>query len=77
MADEDREFFEEEDQRENETDIAELDQSLFSSAVVSGNDWTTETLINQINKGNILLNPEFQRRDAWDKKKEEPYLLNR
>lgn len=74
MTDENREFFEEEDQRENETDIAELDQSLFSSAVVSGNDWTTETLINQINKGNILLNPEFQRRDAWDKKRKSLFV---
>ena len=72
--DDDREFIEEEEQRENETDIAELDQSLFSSAVVSGNDWTTETLINQINKGNILLNPEFQRRDAWDKKRKSLFV---
>ena len=74
MADEDRGFFEDEDQRENEADIADLDQSLFSSAVVSGNDWTTETLINQINKGNILLNPEFQRRDAWDKKRKSLFV---
>jgi len=69
MAEDERLFFEEEDQRETEADIGDLDQSLFSSAVVSGNDWTTETLINQINKRNILLNPEFQRRDAWDKKR--------
>ncbi|MFO7578983.1 MAG: DUF262 domain-containing protein [Nitrosomonas halophila] len=74
MVDEDRGFFEEEDQRENEADIAGLDQSLFSSAVVSGNDWTTETLINQINKGNILLNPEYQRRDAWDKKRKSLFV---
>ncbi len=74
MEDVDQGFFEEEDQRENEADIADLDQSLFSSAVVSGNDWTTETLINQINKGNILLNPEFQRRDAWDKKRKSLFV---
>ena len=74
MSLEEREFFEEEDQRENEADIADLDQSLFSSAVVSGNDWTTETLINQITKGNILLNPEFQRRDAWDKKRKSLFV---
>ena len=30
-----------------------------------GADWTTETIINQIKKGNIDLDPEFQRRDAW------------
>lgn len=74
MADEERIFFEEEDQRETEEDIVDLDQSLFSSAVVSGNDWTTETLINQINKGNILLNPDFQRRDAWDKKRKSLFV---
>jgi hypothetical protein len=74
MAEEEKVFFEEEDQRETEEDIADLDQSLFSSAVVSGNDWTTETLINQINKGNILLNPDFQRRDAWDKKRKSLFV---
>lgn len=74
MTDEDGNFFEEEDQRENEADIIDLDQLSFSSAVVSGNDWTTETLINQINKGNILLNPEFQRRDAWDKKRKSLFV---
>lgn len=30
-----------------------------------GVDWTTETIINQIKKGNIDLDPDFQRRDAW------------
>lgn len=74
MSEQEKEFIEEEDQRETEADIADLDQSLFSLAVVSGNDWTTETLINQINKGNILLNPEFQRRDAWDKKRKSLFV---
>ncbi len=74
MAEEHKEFIEEEDQRETEADIADLDQIHFSSAVVSGNDWTTETLINQINKGNILLNPGFQRRDAWDKKRKSLFV---
>ncbi|SEK82398.1 DUF262 domain-containing protein [Ectothiorhodospira marina] len=74
MAEEESNFLEEEDQRETEEDIVDLDQSQFSSAVVSGNDWTTETLINQINKGNILLNPDFQRRDAWDKKRKSLFV---
>lgn len=34
-------------------------------AVINASDWTTETLINQLKRGNILLNPDFQRRDAW------------
>jgi len=74
MIEEEKEFLEEEDQRETEEDLANLDQSLFPQAVVSGNDWTTETLINQINKGNILLDPAFQRRDAWDKKRKSLFV---
>lgn len=38
---------------------------LFNSAVVWGMDWTTETIANQLEKGNIDINPKFQRRDAW------------
>lgn len=63
---ESHEFIEDETQLESEEDIESLEQSSFSKAVVSANDWTTETIINQINKGNIQLNPSFQRRDAWD-----------
>lgn len=63
---ESNEFIEDETQLESEEDIESLEQSSFSKAVVSANDWTTETIINQINKGNIQLNPSFQRRDAWD-----------
>lgn len=37
----------------------------FNSAVVWGMDWTTETIANQLEKGNIDINPKFQRRDAW------------
>lgn len=52
---------------ENDGIAAEAD---FSEAVVWGTDWTTETIARQIAKGNIDLNPTFQRRDAWtDKEK--------
>lgn len=37
----------------------------FNSAVVWGMDWTAETIANQLKKGNIDINPKFQRRDAW------------
>jgi hypothetical protein len=46
----------------------EPDQGRFSSyseAVVHSTDWTTETIISQLRRGNIMLNPRFQRRDAW------------
>ncbi|MFJ2469532.1 DUF262 domain-containing protein [Glutamicibacter sp. NPDC087583] len=35
------------------------------SASVSGADWTVETLVNQMRKGRIDLDPTFQRRNAW------------
>lgn len=74
MSDANIEFREDEEQLESDEDIGSLDQVSFSSAVVSGNDWTTETLLNQINKGNIILNPDFQRRDAWDKKRKSKFI---
>ena len=47
--------------------------------IVYGRDWTIETIFNQIKRGNIDLNPDFQRRNAWNDIKKskliEPYLL--
>lgn len=61
-------------------DISDINVSEFSSAVVVGTDWTAETIIRQVNKGNIALNPSFQRRDAWTKERKslfiESMLLN-
>lgn len=63
---------EDEDDQNAETD--------YSKAVIWGTDWTTETVARQIAKGNIDLNPSFQRRDAWsDKEKSkliESLILN-
>jgi len=39
------------------------------TAVVQSTDWTTETVVSQLRRGNILLNPKFQRRDAWNRKR--------
>jgi len=58
-------FWEYEAQKETEDDLGELNASAIRQAVVSATDWTTETIISQIQKKNILLSPEFQRRDAW------------
>lgn len=55
-----------EDQAEGLDDVAAVDGRVVSQSVVSGTDWTAETIINQIDKGNIQLNPKFQRRDAWE-----------
>lgn len=35
------------------------------SLVVYSRDWTVETVVRQIERGNIELNPKFQRRNAW------------
>lgn len=49
---------------ENEDDLLQQVET-FEQAVVWGTDWTTETITNQLLKGNIDLQPKFQRRDAW------------
>lgn len=55
-----------EGQAEGLDDVSAVDGSVVSQSVVSGTDWTAETIISQIDKGNIQLNPKFQRRDAWE-----------
>ncbi|WBY03295.1 DUF262 domain-containing protein [Ramlibacter tataouinensis] len=52
------------DQQEDEDDIH--GEITSKDAVVMNADWTIETLNGQINKGNIDLQPGFQRRAAWD-----------
>lgn len=51
--------------QESENDIQNLSKESFSEAVLWSTDWTTETIISQLKKGNIELSPNFQRRDAW------------
>lgn len=53
------------DQQESEEDI-HLKKELIKQSVMFNTDWTVETLFRQIDKGNIDLDPKFQRRDAWD-----------
>ncbi len=63
-----------EDALENEDDLERLDTGVLSAAIVNSTDWTIETILNQVRKGNILLNPEFQRRDAWAKKRKSEFI---
>lgn len=51
-------------QQEDEDDISSVIS--FKDAVVLNADWTIETINLQIKKGNIDLQPGFQRRVAWD-----------
>lgn len=67
-------FAEAEEQAETLDDIEQVDAKTVSEVVVSGTDWTTETIINQINKGNIQLNPRFQRRDAWEEDRKSRFI---
>ncbi|WP_369064854.1 DUF262 domain-containing protein [Burkholderia gladioli] len=53
------------DQQEAEDDLYP-EKSRISDAVLFNTDWTVETLFRQIDKGNINLDPKFQRREAWD-----------
>ena len=43
-------------------------------AVVWGTDWTAETIVNQIKKGQIDLRPKFQRREAWDDRRKSAFI---
>jgi Protein of unknown function DUF262 len=44
------------------------------AAVVSGTDWTTETIVSQLARKNIQLNPSFQRRDAWKRDRKSRFI---
>ena len=45
-----------------------------TEAVVTASDWTTETIFSQIKKGNIDLNPRFQRREAWNDSRKSTFV---
>ena len=51
------------------TDPSELNEDdleiSLTNAVVTATDWTTETILSQLKRGNIELTPRFQRREAW------------
>lgn len=70
----DESFIEMPEAGEGVDDLAPLNQDSISQAVVSATDWTTETIISQINKGNIQLNPRFQRRDAWENQRKSRFI---
>lgn len=59
---------------ENEDDLGNQDPSIYSKAVIWGTDWTTETIVNQLKRTNIDLNPDFQRRDAWSPNKKSKFI---
>jgi hypothetical protein len=69
--------FEEDEDDESEVESLDLQEKQLkeiSEIVISGTDWTTETILNQISNDNIQLNPRFQRRDAWNKKRKSRFI---
>jgi hypothetical protein len=59
---------------ETEADIGQIPLNILRDAVVFSTDWTTETLIGQLAKGNIDLDPAFQRRDAWNGRRKSLFI---
>jgi hypothetical protein len=50
---------------EDEEDLERAELKQLKQTVVAASDWTAETIIRQLDRGNIDINPAFQRRDAW------------
>lgn len=50
---------------EGEEDLDLGGGDIAKGAVLAATDWTAETILNQLKRGNIDLDPRFQRRDAW------------
>jgi len=60
-------FFEKEEELDDlSSDDSEKLLEEIEGILVAGTDWTTATLLDQLVRENIQLNPRFQRRDAWN-----------
>ena len=66
-----------------ETALFEIDPSQLNEddltvsitgAVVTASDWTIETILSQLRRGNIELSPSFQRREAWRDDRKSKYI---
>lgn len=62
------------DDESDEQDVAEQLPRRSVAAFVSGTDWTTETIVSQLKRTNIQLNPRFQRRDAWKRDRKSRFI---
>lgn len=61
------------DQQEDFEDL-NLSGDWFHGAVLWSTDWTTETILAQLRRGNIDLNPRYQRRAAWDQRRKSIFI---
>lgn len=69
MAVDQQDTFEFDASAESEEDAGVPTREQLQEAFVTGADWTAETLVTQLRKGNIQLDPAFQRREVWDSKR--------
>lgn len=60
------------DEPDSEVDAAQAGH--FSEAVLHAADWTVETIVAQLTRGNIEMNPRFQRRDAWSLRRKSAFI---
>lgn len=67
-------FAENDESNEQEEDVSKTGMDSIGEMAISGTDWTTETIVRQIEKGNIILDPDFQRRDAWTYTKKSRFI---
>ena len=67
-------FSETDPNNEQEEDVSPNGIDSINQMAISGTDWTTETIVRQIEKGNIILNPDFQRREAWTPTKKSRFI---
>lgn len=58
---------------ENEDDV-QVNLNEYQQAVIWSTDWTTGTIVTQMDKGTIDLKPKFQRREAWDDKRKSKFV---
>lgn len=58
----------------NEEIEGELTAADYSGLAVGSRDWTVETIVSQIKKSNIDLNPAYQRRNAWNDAKRSRFI---
>jgi hypothetical protein len=59
---------------ESEEDSNFTAAQLLEGVSVTDSDWTAETVLSQLQKENILLNPRFQRREAWDSHRKSKFI---
>ena len=60
--------------QESEEDLGRSPLDGIRSAFVTGSDWTTETLLTQMRRGNIDVTPRFQRREVWNDERKSKFI---